>query len=145
MQLSEHFSYEELTRSPTAIRLGIDNTPNENQMRNLVLLCNYVLEPLRDILGVPIYVNSGYRCPALNAAIGSNPSSQHMLGQAADIDVIQFTPRHIIQILFDSYITVDQAIEEFGEWTHVSWRTNPRNQYMTAQKTNGETHYRVYP
>ena len=81
----KYFTIEELTRSTTARQRGIDNTPSQQVIDNLTALVNNVLDPLRQAWGKPIHVNSGYRCPALNKAVGGVPHSQHMLGEAADI------------------------------------------------------------
>lgn len=85
MNITRNFTLEELVRSPTASRLSIPNTPSESVMHNLILLCNNILQPLRNAYGKPIIVNSGYRSPELNKAIGGAKNSQHMRGQAADI------------------------------------------------------------
>ena len=83
--LTENFTLEELCASPTARRLGIDNTPNPVQFENLLRLCENVLQPLRDAVGRPVVVTSGFRCAALNAAVGGARHSQHICGQAADL------------------------------------------------------------
>lgn len=83
----KHFTLQELTRSATARRLGIDNTPPDEAVKNLTALVDNVLDPLREAWGSPIHVNSGYRCPALNRAVNGAPHSQHMRGEAADITV----------------------------------------------------------
>lgn len=87
MKLTAHFQLEEFTRSATAIRCGIDNTPNEEQIANLKALCEEVLEPLRQHIGKPVVISSGYRCPKLNAAVGGVSNSQHMKGEAADLRI----------------------------------------------------------
>ena len=85
MKLSEHFDLDEFTRSATADRLHIDNTIPEELIPNLKNLCVQVLEPLREHFGTPVVISSGYRCPALNQAVGGVPNSQHLTGEAADI------------------------------------------------------------
>ena len=85
MYLSKHFTLDELTKSATATRKGIDNTPNEQALKNLQDLVVNVLEPLRVHYGRPIIITSGFRCEKLNKAVGGSPTSQHVLGQAADI------------------------------------------------------------
>ena len=85
VRLSPHFRLVEFTQSPTARRLGIRNEVNSQQLANLTNLCRYVLEPLRKCFGQPIYVNSGYRCPKLNRAVGGAVKSYHLYGRAADI------------------------------------------------------------
>ena len=85
MKLSEHFDLNEFTRSATADRLHIDNSIPEEFIPNLKNLCQQVLEPLREHFGIPVIISSGYRCPALNRAVGGVPNSQHLKGEAADI------------------------------------------------------------
>uniref|UniRef100_UPI004027BC86 D-Ala-D-Ala carboxypeptidase family metallohydrolase n=1 Tax=Prevotella sp. TaxID=59823 RepID=UPI004027BC86 len=128
MQLSPHFSLEELTRSTAARNLSIDNSPNKSELANLRLLAESVLEPLRQAFGKPIVVNSGFRCEALNKAVGGARSSQHMLGQAADIRTLSNT-KEDNQALFETAaslvrshsICVGQLIDEYGfSWVHIS-------------------------
>lgn len=83
-QLSEHFTLEELTYSSTALRHGIDNTPDETVKAHLSGFCDTILEPMRSLLGVGIHINSGYRCPEVNVIVNGAKTSQHMLGGAAD-------------------------------------------------------------
>jgi len=87
IQLSPHFKLSEFIKSPTATARGIDNTPSEQVISNLRNLCEQVLEPLRQHFNVPITIGSGYRCPALNSAVGGVKNSQHMTGEAADIHI----------------------------------------------------------
>lgn len=87
IQLTEHFKLSEFTRSSTAASRGIDNTPSKEIIANLRNLCEQVLEPLRQFFNVPIVIGSGYRCPALNKAVGGVKNSQHMTGEAADIHI----------------------------------------------------------
>ena len=87
MQLSKNFSLAELIRSNTAVTLGLDNSPPKSVIDNLKTLCERILQPLRDFFGVPITISSGYRCAALNKAVGGSSSSQHMTGEAADIQI----------------------------------------------------------
>ena len=86
MKLSDHFYLSEFTRSQTASRKGIDNTPTAEDTRNMKMLCQKILEPLRKLYGKPIYISSGFRCSELNFAIGGSSNSQHMSGEAADLD-----------------------------------------------------------
>lgn len=85
INLSKHFTLDELTKSATAIRLGIDNIPNETELKNLQDLVDNILEPLRHHYGRPIIITSGFRCEKLNKAVGGSKTSQHRFGQAADI------------------------------------------------------------
>ena len=128
MQLSPHFSLEELTRSVTARNRSIDNTPSKSDLANLRLLAETVLEPLRTAFGHPITVSSGYRCAALNKAVGGARSSQHLLGQATDIHAPGNTAE-ANKALFETAaalirsgkINVGQCIDEYGySWVHIS-------------------------
>lgn len=141
MKLSPNFSLEELTHSDAAIRLGIDNTPNDVVIANLKWLCLIVLEPLRDLLKRPIHINSGYRCEALNKAIGGAKNSQHILGQAADKTVEGMTVEQVYQAIKNSNIQFDQCIQEFNAWTHTSWGVTPRHESLRATKINSQTIY----
>lgn len=120
-----HFTMEELCASETAKKKGINNKPNAQQMINLVYLCAYVLEPLRMAMKRPIKISSGYRCEALNKAVGGVYNSQHMKGQAADINIegdMAFG-----RAVFDyirKHLTFDQLIWEHSGsvyWVHVSY------------------------
>ena len=119
-----HFTIAELTRSATARRLGIDNTPPASAVRALTALVDDVLDPLRDAWGGPIRVNSGYRCPELNKAVGGTPSSQHQHGEAADITVgSRSANRRLLALIKRLDLPVDQCIDEKGcRWIHVSHR-----------------------
>lgn len=121
MVLSEHFALDEFVRSQTASRKGIDNTPPPEVIRRLRLLCLNVLEPLRDRVG-PISILSGYRCKALNDAVGSKDTSQHLLGEAADIDAIHMDETRLMAEIVGSDLPYDQVIREFppGGWVHIS-------------------------
>lgn len=116
------FDLTELTHSDTAIAKKIDNTPTEEVKKNLENLVKYVLDPLREMYGKPIYVNSGYRSEALNKAVGGSKTSQHVLGMAADIDT---RTREGNQELFDliaKNLSFDQLIDEKDySWIHVSF------------------------
>lgn len=145
MNLSQHFTLEEMTFSPTAIKKGIDNTPNEQCIKNLAALCENILEPLRAHMGIPIKISSGYRCEVLNSLIGGAKSSQHKYGQAVDVDLKDKCPEafHWIRENLD----YDQIIWEFGnehqpDWVHVSFSTKSnRKNALRAIKSNGKTKY----
>ena len=129
----KHFTIKELCRSATAERLGIDNTPPRSAVTALHELVDHVLDPLREAWGGPIHVNSGYRCPALNKAVGGTPYSQHQRGEAADITV--GTParnRRLLALIKRLNLPVDQCIDEKGcRWIHVSHRAGRnRRLYM---------------
>ena len=123
----KHFTLTELTRSATARRLGIDNTPSPEAVAALTQLVDNVLDPLREAWGAPLYVTSGYRCPALNRAVGGVPHSRHILGQAADVTTGTIDGnRRLWQLLQSLHLPVDQVINEHGfRWLHISY--GPRN------------------
>lgn len=138
MKLSPNFTLAELTHSETAERLGLDNTPDEKVKANLVRLAR-ILEDVRRVLSRPIMVNSAYRSPAVNKAIGSKPTSQHCLGCAADIRVPGLTPNDIVNLVVKSNIEYDQLIREFDSWVHISITNThtdkPRRQVLIIDKT----------
>lgn len=119
MQLSEHFTYKELTDSDEAARLGINNTPPVFAVENLKRLCA-VLEEVRLAVGKPISVSSGYRCQKLNRVIGSKDTSQHVLGCAADIKIEGVTPDELMKVIIGAGIKFDQLIREYDRWVHIS-------------------------
>nr|DAH05561.1 MAG TPA: peptidase [Caudoviricetes sp.] len=108
-KLSENFTIEEFTRSDKAKELGITNEPGEKELAALRVLVSRTIQPLRDKLGVPIHVNSGYRCPELNKAVGGVPTSQHQKGEAADLS-IDGKANDILEALENNNIPFDQAI-----------------------------------
>lgn len=108
-KLSENFDLEEFTRSDKAKELGITNEPGEKELAALRVLVSRTIQPLRDKLGVPIHVNSGYRCPELNKAVGGVPTSQHQKGEAADLGV-DGKASDILEALESNNIPFDQAI-----------------------------------
>jgi zinc D-Ala-D-Ala carboxypeptidase len=120
MQLSEHFSLQELTASETAARNGLDNTPGPIAYQNLVRLANFLEEVKKVLGGKPIMINSAYRGPEVNAHVGGSKNSQHMVGCAADIKVPGMTPDQICKAIIASELQYDQLIREFDSWTHIS-------------------------
>lgn len=108
-RLSENFTLDEFTRSDVAIKLGIINEPGEKEIEALRVLVNRTIQPLRDKLGIPIHINSGYRCPELNKAVGGVPTSQHQKGEAADLS-IDGKANNILDVLENNDIPFDQAI-----------------------------------
>ena len=117
MNLSENFTYEELTHTD---HREFDNTPNETEMANLVRLANF-LEQVKEMLGgKPIMINSAFRSEEVNRAVGSKDTSQHRRGCAADLRVPDMTPDEVIKAIIASDLPYDQCIREFDRWTHVS-------------------------
>lgn len=143
-QLTPHFSLREMTRSDTAIRLGIDNTPNEVYLANLILICEHILEPVREVYG-PVRVNSGYRSLALNMSINPMTStatklSQHCTGEAADFEVNGISNVDLANWCVANLPDFDQIILEFytpgdpnSGWVHASFsKTHSRKEVWTA-------------
>ena len=128
----KYFTIAELTRSATAQAKGIDNAPGQGHIDNLRALVDNVLDPLREAWGKPITVNSGYRCPALNRAVGGATASQHQLGQAADITAGSAADnRRLMQLCLDMGLPFDQLIDESGfTWLHVSYGPRQRRQVL---------------
>ena len=135
MNLSENFTYEELTHTD---HIEFDNTPNEAEMENLVRLAAF-LEQVRDVLGGrEIHINSAFRSHEVNAAVGSKDTSQHRHGCAADIRVKGMTPDEVVTAIINSGLPYDQCIREFDRWTHVSIPNTedsaPRNMALIIDK-----------
>ena len=148
MNLSDNFSLLELTKSQTAERKGIDNTPSPEHQENLKLLCTHILQPVRDHFERVVSVSSGYRSPELCTAIGSKITSQHAKGQAADFEIYGLSNREL-SIWIHENLEYDQLIHEYWKkedpssgWVHCSFddRVN-RKQYLKAYKENGSTKY----
>ncbi len=131
----KYFTINELTRSTTARLNGIDNTPSQQVINNLTALVDNVLDPLREAWGKPIHVNSGYRCQALNTAVGGVPASQHMLGEAADITAgSREANRQLYSLMRQLKLPVDQAINEYDfRWIHVSYGPRHRRHYFAIR------------
>ena len=141
MMLTEHFSLEELTFSSIAAVHGIDNTPPSGVMPRLVSLA-YGLETVRALLrGIPLHIDSGYRCPALNQLVRGVPDSAHVTGDAADFICPDFgSPLDIVRFLSTQTIVFDQLIQE-GTWVHISFAPMCRRQILTAHFVNGKASY----
>ena len=148
--LGKSFTLEEFVKSQEAIRLGIDNTPDEEQIFNLQLLCNNVIQPVRDYFNKPVVISSGYRSPALCEAIGSSATSQHTKGQAADFEIFGIHNKEVADFIVNS-LDWDQCILEFWNekdpnsgWVHCSYAYGAnRRQYLKAEKLNGRIVYTV--
>lgn len=141
----KYFTIDELIKSTTAQRKGIDNSPSAQVKANLTALVDKVLDPLREAYGKPIIVTSGYRCEKLNKAVGGAASSQHVKGQAADIRSVQDTPeenKKLFDLIVKLGLPFDQLINEYGyDWVHVSFGPRHRRQKLKAVKKNGRTTY----
>ena len=148
MNLSRNFSLQELIKSDTAIRKGIDNNPNADQVEKLKALCENILQPVRDHFG-RVKVTSGYRSPELCTAIGSSINSQHAKAEAADFEVID-TDNAELADWIHSNLSYDQLILEYytpGEpnsgWIHCSYIPEDRRaQFMHAYRQEGKTKYK---
>lgn len=143
MKLTENFSLAEFERSQTAARMGLDNRAPDWAADNLRRLCQTVLQPLRDQVGI-IYLSSGYRGEQLNQCIGGSPASQHCYGQAADIHAAGLSPHDLCRAIISLELPFDQLILEFGEWVHVSVTApnhRARGNILTASKQGGRTVY----
>jgi zinc D-Ala-D-Ala carboxypeptidase len=148
MKLSENFSLLELTKSQTAERKGIDNTPSPTHRDNLKLLCTRILQPIRDHFKRVVSVSSGYRSEALCLAIGSKTSSQHAKGQAADFEIYGLSNGELATWIKEN-LDYDQLILEFwtpespnNGWIHCSYNSEGnRKEYLRAYKNEGKTKY----
>ncbi len=149
VRISKHISYKEATRSATALRLGIENIPNEYELQNMEIIAKKVFEPLREAVDAPIKINSFFRCEELNKAIGGSSKSQHCQGRAIDIDDIY---GHVSNAFMYYYIKdnldFDQLIWEFGtddspDWVHVSYvdEDSNRKRCLKAYREDGKTKY----
>lgn len=131
MNLTPHFTLDELTASQAAARLGLDNTPPAEMVAALKRTAQ-LLEEVRTLLGKPVLVSSGYRSPAVNRAVGGAANSAHMLGCAADFSCPSFgSPLDICREIVRSNIAFDQLIHEFRAWVHIAWAPTPRNMVLT--------------
>lgn len=141
----KYFTIQELTKSATAQRKGIDNAPSVQVRANLTALIEKVLDPLREAYGKPIIVTSGYRCEKLNRDVGGAASSQHVKGEAADIRSVEDTPeenKKLFDLIVKLGLPFDQLINEYGyDWVHVSFGSQHRRQKLKAVKKNGRTSY----
>ena len=148
MKLSTNFSLNELTKSQTAERKGIDNTPSAEHQENLRSLCTHVVPPIRDHFSRVVSVSSGYRSPELCTAIGSKITSQHAKGEAADFEIFGVSNKELADYINET-LDYDQLILEYWKesdpnsgWVHCSYsENNNRKQYLKAVKVDGRTKY----
>lgn len=128
----KYFTIKELCKSETALAKGINNSPSPDVINNLILLVDFILDPLREKYGKPIFVNGAYRCPELNKAVGGAKTSQHMTGQAADITTGSvFNNKKLFNLIIDMNLPFDQLIDEKNyRWLHVSFSSKPRKQIL---------------
>lgn len=153
MKLSKYVSLAEVTRSDTAKRKGIDNSPTAEHQENLKVICEEVFDKVREYFGVPLFISSGYRSAALNKAIGGSATSDHNLGRALDLDQDGHgngvTNMDVFNYIKDN-LEFDQLIYEFGtdknpDWVHVGYRKEAnRKQILRAIKEGGKTKYVAY-
>lgn len=149
MKLTENFSLAEMTKSETALRQGLDNTPGDAEIANMKLLAEKVLQPVRNHYKRGVKVNSGFRHPNVNAAVGGSRTSDHCRGQAADIEIPGVPNAELAQWIADN-LEFRQLILEFytpgipdSGWVHVSYvEGDNKKQIMTAMKENGKTVYK---
>ena len=147
--LTKNFSYQEMIKSSTADRIGVSNDATREHVINLVNLCNFILQPVRDEFG-PIRVNSGYRSPALNKAVGGSKTSQHCNGEAADFESSRISNPELATWVAKN-LDFDQLILEFYDgkdphsgWVHCSYKMDGSNRgnTLTALRVNGKTQYK---
>lgn len=151
VKISPHFTLAELTRSEAAARGGFDNTPPPEAIEALRALCMNVVEPLRVAVGKPIRVNSAYRGPDANRAVGGSSSSQHCKGEAIDLEIDGFDNKKLAQKIVELKLPFDQLILEFyvpgdpnSGWVHVSHKRGgpQRGEVLRAVRENGKTVYK---
>ena len=136
MNLSEHFSLDEATYSETAIRLNIDNQPDERQLANMTTAAQK-MEEVRNVTGA-LRINSWLRLPDVNVAVGGSKVSSHMDGWAIDCSSSAHTPYALCQLVIKAGIKFDQMIHEYGRWMHISFAPEMRQQALTIYKPEGK-------
>jgi zinc D-Ala-D-Ala carboxypeptidase len=137
VNLSRSFTLAEMTVTSKPL----PNDPNPKQLAALKALCMYVLQPLRDEVGRAIQITSGFRSERVNAAVGGASTSQHKLGEAADIKISGLTPKQVCETIIRLGLPFDQLICEFNSWVHVSYGPKNRREILTAVKRGGKTVY----
>jgi uncharacterized protein YcbK (DUF882 family) len=148
MNLTQNFTLSEMTKSETALRHGMANDPSETEIENLRLLCEKVLQPVRDYYGMGVKVNSGFRHPLVNAKVGGSTTSDHCKGMAADIEIPGIPNAELAEWIAE-HLEFRQLILEFytvgvpdSGWVHVSYNpADNKKQVLTATKQNGKTVY----
>ncbi|MDH1573295.1 MULTISPECIES: D-Ala-D-Ala carboxypeptidase family metallohydrolase [Pseudomonas] len=137
MFITPNFTLEEMIVSQVASREGLDNTPSQQVISNLHLLCD-ALEQVRALFGLPVIISSGYRSPALNKRIGGSPRSQHLRGLAADFEIFGISNREVVRQVSASAVSFDQIILEFDSWVHLSVTPGvPRREVLTIRRGTG--------
>jgi zinc D-Ala-D-Ala carboxypeptidase len=148
MKLTNNFSLAEMTKSDTALRLDMDNTPGPEEIDNMTRLCECVLQPVRNHFGKGVKVNSGFRHPNVNAKVGGSKTSDHCKGMAADIEIPGVANADLAKWIVDN-LEFRQVILEFytpgvpdSGWVHVSYNpSDNKKQVLTATKKEGKTVY----
>jgi zinc D-Ala-D-Ala carboxypeptidase len=148
MKLTDNFSLAEMTKSDTALRLDMDNTPGPEEIDNMTRLCECVLQPVRNHFGKGVKVNSGFRHPNVNAKVGGSKTSDHCKGMAADIEIPGVANADLAKWIVDN-LEFRQVILEFytpgvpdSGWVHVSYNpSDNKKQVLTATKKEGKTVY----
>lgn len=147
-QLSKNFSLSEFTKSETAIRKGLDNTPTLQIIENLQKLVDNIIQPVRDHYSKSVKINSGYRAPEVNASVGGSKTSDHCKGQAADIEIAGVANGDLAKYIVDNYKFTQVILEFYTQgipdsgWVHVSYDpTDLKCQVLTAVKKDGKTVY----
>ncbi len=148
MNLTKNFTLAEMTKSETALRFGMGNHPGDTELENLKILCEKVLQPVRDHYGKGVKVNSGFRHPLVNAKVGGSPRSEHCKGMAADIEIPGVANADLAEWIRDN-LDYTQLILEFytpgipdSGWVHVSYNQHDlKKQVMTAKVKDGKTEY----
>ena len=149
MRLSDNFTLAELTKSQTAERCGIDNSPDKEHVDNLQKLCDEILQPIRDYFKKPVVISSGYRSPELSKKIGSSSRSQHCRGEAADLEIPGVSNKELADFINEN-LNFDQVILEFHDpdeinsgWVHVSYVGDKnRSEYLLAERDDyGKVRY----
>lgn len=140
-KIGRYFTLAELTHSQYAARNGLRNVPGPKQLAALRMLVACVLDPLREAAGRPVVISSGYRSPAVNVGVGGSATSQHCLGEAADLTIPGMTVAQVAELVRSAKLPYDQLIDEFGSWVHVSYSPRHRRQFLLARRVAGKVVY----